>query len=75
MPLKNERTFTHFIYTDAFGFAGNLAMQVYLATGARNKVGFTVTKKLPNGQSIYIKGVSGIVERNDMRYYVAIEVI
>ena len=72
-PLKDGRTFIHFTYTYAFGLAGNLAMQVYLATGARTKVGFTVTEKLPNGQSTYIKGVRGVVERNTMRYYLAID--
>ena len=72
-PLKDGRTFIHFTYTYAFGLAGNLAMQVYLATGARNKVGFTVTEKLSNGQSTYIKGVRGVVERNTMRYYLAID--
>ena len=72
-PLKDGRTFIHFTYTYAFGLAGNLAMQVYLATGARNKVGFTVTEKLRNGQSNYIKGVRGVVERNTMRYYLAID--
>ena len=72
-PLEDGHTFIHFTYTYAFGLAGNLAMQVYLATGARNKVGFTVTKKLPNGQSNYIKGVRGVVERNTMRYYLAID--
>ena len=72
-PLKDGRTFIHFTYTYAFGLVGNLAMQVYLASGARNKVGFTVTGKLPNGQSAYIKGVRGVVERNTMRYYLAID--
>ena len=72
-PLKDGHTFIHFTYTYAFGLAGNLAMQVYLATGARNKVGFTVTEKLSNGQSAYIKGVRGVVERNTMRYYLAID--
>ena len=72
-PLKDGRSFIHFTYTYAFGLAGNLAMQVYLATGARNKVGFTVTEKLPNGQFTYIQGVRGVVERNTMRYYLAIE--
>lgn len=72
-PLKDGRTFIHFTYTYAFGLAGRLAMQGYLATGARNKVGFTANDKLPNGQPDYIKGVRGVVERNTMRYYLAID--
>jgi hypothetical protein len=72
-PLKDGRTFIHFTYTYAFGLAGRLAMQGYLATGGRNKVGFTVKDQQPNGQANYIKGVRGVVERNTMRYYLAID--
>lgn len=71
--LKDGRTFLHFTYAYAFGLTGRLAMQGYLATIGRNKVGFTVTGKQPNGQSIYIQGVRGVVERNTMRYYLAID--
>ncbi len=72
-PLKDGRTFIHFTYTYAFGLAGRLAMQAYLVTGARNKVGFTINGKLPNNQPTYIQGVRGVVERNTMRYYLAID--
>ena len=72
-PLKDGRTFLHFTYAYAFGLTGRLAMHGYLATIGRDKVGFTVTGKLPNGQPAYIKGVRGVVERNTMRYYLAID--
>jgi hypothetical protein len=72
-PLKDGRTFLHFTYAYSFGFTGRVAMQAYLATGARNKVGFTTNGKLPDGQPTYIKGVRGVVERNTMRYYLAID--
>ena len=48
-------------------------MQGYLATIGRDKVGFTATGKLANGQPAYIQGVRGVVERNTMRYYLAID--
>lgn len=72
-PVQNGRTFLHVTYAYAFGLTGRLAMQGYLATIGRGKVGFTVTGKLPNGQPAYIKGVRGVVERNTMRYYLAID--
>jgi hypothetical protein len=72
-PLIDGRTFLHFTYAYAFGFAGRVAMQGYLATGARNKVGFTIVSKLANGGSDYIQGVRGVVERNTMRYFLAID--
>ena len=72
-PVKDGRTFLHVTYAYAFGLTGRLAMQGYLATIGRDKVGFTVTGKQPNGQPAYIKGVRGVVERNTMRYYLAID--
>ncbi|OIR12548.1 hypothetical protein GALL_62480 [mine drainage metagenome] len=72
-PLKYGQTFFHFTYAYSFGIAGSLAMQTYLATIGRNKVGFTVTGKQDDGQPAYIKGIRGLVERNTMRYYLAID--
>lgn len=72
-PVKDGRTFLHVTYAYAFGLTGRLAMQGYLATIGRGKIGFTVTGKLPNGQPTYIQGVRGVVERNTMRYYLAID--
>jgi len=72
-PLKDGRTFLHFTYAYAFGLAGRLATQGYLATLGRDKVGFTVTGVLPDGRLSYIQGVRGVVERNTMRYYLAID--
>lgn len=73
VPLNNSKTFLHFTYAYGFGFAGRVAMQAYLATGGINKVGFTSNGLLSNGQPAYIKGVRGVVERNTMRYYLAID--
>jgi len=70
--LKDGRSFLHITYAYAFGFTGRLAMQSYLATLGRGKVGFTITSKKANGQPSYIQGVRAVVERNTMRYYLAI---
>lgn len=72
-PLNERQTFLHFTYAYAFGLASKLAMKTYLATIGRNKVGFTVNGKLSDGQPAYIKGIRGLVERNTMRYYLAID--
>src|SRR5690606_37674862 len=61
VPLENGKTFMHMRYSYGFGGAGRFAMQAYLATAGANKVGFTTN------------GVRGAVERNAMRYYLAID--
>ncbi len=73
IPLENGQTFIHLAYSYAYGNFGRLAMQAYLATIGRSKVGFTVVGVQPDGQSRYIGGLRGVVERNTMRYYLAIE--
>lgn len=45
----------------------------YLTTLGHGKVGFTVTGKKVNGEPAYVRGVEGVVERNSMRYYLALK--
>ena len=48
-------------------------MQTYLATIGRDKVGFTQIHPSHSTTPDYISGMRGVVERNTMRYYLAIE--
>lgn len=73
VPLESGRTFIHFSYSYAYGLVGRLALQGYLATIGRSKVGFAVIGSGSDGQPIHIGGIRGLVERNTMRYYLAIE--
>ena len=73
IPLKNGQTFIHLAYSYGYGLLGRLAMQAYLGTLGKGKVGFTVTGTQANGQQRYIGGMRGVVERNTMRYYLAID--
>jgi hypothetical protein len=61
IPLDGGRTFIHLTYSYGFDLFGRLAMKTYLATSGRDKVGFTAN------------GLRGVMERNTMRYYLAIE--
>ncbi len=73
VPLEAGRTFIHFSYSYTYGLVGRLALQAYLATIGRRKVGFAVVGTRPDGQPLHIGGIRGLVERNTMRYYLAIE--
>jgi hypothetical protein len=61
VPLDNGKTFMHMNYGYGFGGMGRFAMNAYMATAGASKVGFTTN------------GVRGAVERNAMRYYLAID--
>ena len=71
VPLPGGKTFMHLRYSYSYGVAGRLAMQTYLATLGRGKVGFTQIS--PRDKASYVGGMRGTVERNTMRYYLAIE--
>ncbi len=73
VPLPDAKTFIHLTYAYSVSMTGRLAMKTYLATGGRSKVGFTVTGRQPDGKPDYIGGVRGLIERNTMRYYLAID--
>lgn len=73
IPAGKGRTFLHLTYSYDYGVAGRLAMRGYMATTGRNKVGFTIVGKLDDGSPKYIGGVRGVVERNTMRYFLAID--
>jgi hypothetical protein len=72
-PSDDGRTLIHLSYSYSFGTLGRLAMQAYLGTVGRNKVGFTQEGVDFEGTPRYIGGMRGVMERNTMRYYLAIE--
>ena len=72
-PVNNKQTFLHFTYAYSYGLTGRLAMKAYLATIGKDKVGFSIESTQTNGQPNYIQGVRSVVERNTMRYYLAID--
>ena len=73
VPVDAKRTVIHMSYAYGYGFTARIAMQTYLSTLGSAKVGFTVLDKKPDGKPVYQTGVLGLLERNTMRYYLAID--
>jgi hypothetical protein len=71
--LESERAFVHLRYSYTCGFVGRLAMEMYLSTSGSDKVGFTVIEGPGDSQPEFIGGVRGAIERNTVRYYLAID--
>lgn len=67
VPLEGNRTLLHMGYALSYGSASSLAMRLYLATIAHDKVGFSRV------EGDFVGGQRGVVERNTMRYYLAID--
>ncbi len=72
LGLDDGRSVLHMTYTYRYGFRAMVAMKVYLASKGGGKVGFSSTAD-EQGLKTYIGGMRGSVERNVMRYYLAIE--
>ncbi len=73
VPIDARHSMIHMSYAYGYGFAARMAMQTYLSTLGRNKVGFSITGRNAEGKPIFIGGVLGLLERNTMRYYLAID--
>jgi len=73
VPVDRERTFLHMSYGYGYGVPAKIAMQTYLRTAGSQKVGFTVTERRADGQPVRVDGLRGALERNVMRYYLAID--
>ncbi len=72
-PLDADRSFLHLQYSYSLRSTTRMGMNMYLATGGRDKVGFSIVERTPDGRPVYVGGVRGVVERNTMRYYLALE--
>ena len=72
-PLDATHTMLHMSYAYGFGFTARVAMNAYLSTAGSDKVGFSTDGKDADGKPKYVGGVRGLVERNTMRYYLAID--
>ena len=73
LPLNGGKTFVHVSYEYRDSVALRLAAKVYFATFGLRKLGFTVIAKDRSGNPVYIGGPRGSIERNAVRYYLAVQ--
>jgi hypothetical protein len=73
IALDGEQSFLHIEYSYSEGLIARLATRLYFATSGSAKVGFTKVGG-ENGELPHlVGGVRGALERNTMRYYLALE--
>ncbi len=73
VPVDGDKTFMHLRYSYGYGITSRLAMQAYMATVASSKIGFSEVAGENGGARGPVGGMRGAVERNTMRYYLAID--
>lgn len=77
IALGPQKSFIHLHYSYRSSLAGRLATGVYLQTLGRGKVGFSKEQAPPSeagrpANTHFVGGVRGIIERNTMRYFMAL---
>lgn len=72
-PLQAGGSFLHLSYASTYGVTARAATRGYLATAGRSKVGFSVLRRQPDGSPVYVRGMRALMERNTMRYYLAVQ--
>jgi hypothetical protein len=73
IPVDAGRTFLHLKYRYRYGVWARIGTRFYLAGAGRAKIGFTRVDAPGDPTPRYIGGFRGILERNIMRYYLAID--
>lgn len=71
-PLDGQSTLLHLGYSYGYGVFAKFTLQTYFNTLGRDKVGFTIVDRKANGTPVYVDDLRGGIERNAMRYYLAI---
>jgi hypothetical protein len=72
VPVEGNKTFVHMTYALGYGTAGSVAFNLYFGTSGRDKVGFTAAEA-SNGGPPFVQGTRGLMERNTMRYFLAVD--
>ena len=67
------RSLIHFTSSMRLGAMSHMATSTYLATLGRGKVGFSSVPG-PAGKRVPVKGVKAMIERNAVRYFLALQV-
>ncbi|MGA1318344.1 MAG: hypothetical protein ACO3YN_15515 [Rubrivivax sp.] len=60
-------------FSNAFTRSGLWLAELYVNTAGRHRIGFTVESVDANGQAVYVRGLRGSVERNTMRFHLAVQ--
>jgi hypothetical protein len=72
VAIDARRSFIHIRYSYTQGFVARCATSVYFSTRGRDKVGFTWIRDEDDSPRL-VRGIRGALERNTMRYYLAVE--
>jgi hypothetical protein len=74
-PLDHGRTLLRFSYGHGFGLRAKISMQAYLATLGSGKQGLSTMGVDDEGNPVPTSGLKGVIERNALRYFYAVQAV
>lgn len=75
IALDAQHSYVRFRYSYGFGLAARMAMQAYLGTWGQQKVGFSREEAPASQPGPLVRGMRGVIERNTMRYFLAMDTV
>ncbi len=72
IPVEDGKLFVHLRYSYHYGSLAYFAMKNYFSIFSTGKVGFSIIGTDREGNPVYVDGLRGAIERNVVRYYLAI---
>jgi hypothetical protein len=72
-PWDSRHSLTQLRYACGYGLWARWGLQAYLATWGGDKVGFSMLSSRPDLPGMPVRGIRGLVERNAMRYLLALQ--
>ena len=73
IPVGEGESFVRLSYAYRYGLKTRMAFAGYFATLGSGKVGFSVVGADAHGNAVYVDGMEGMIERNAVRYQLAIQ--
>ncbi len=73
VSVGSGQSFACMTYSCGFGVIERMMVSGYLQTLGRKKIGFSVVGADEQGRPIYVRGTRGMLERNAVRYYLAVK--
>lgn len=73
VPYIDNQSLVHLHYSLGHGGFTRITMGMYFTFAGRHRVGFTADDYDQDGNPVFVRGVRGMIERNVMRFYLALQ--
>lgn len=73
IPLEGGRSLVRLSYSINLGWFARASLRVYFSTLGRARIGFTLESTDESGDPEFVTGLRGMIERNTVRFYFALQ--